>query len=147
MRAIRIHAYGGPDVMHLEDLPTPAPGPGQVLVRIAAASVNFLDLQKRSGQLVGQAFYKKAGIEADLPATIGSQGAGVIEALGDGVDNARPGERVVFAGASYATHALAPAKWLIRIPDEIPFEQAAAGMNQGFLAYVFTHFAYPVKPG
>src|SRR5262249_39212870 len=61
--------------------------------------------------------------------------------------NARPGERVVFAGASYATHALAPAKWLIRIPDEIPFEQAAAGMNQGFLAYVFTHFAYPVKPG
>ncbi len=61
MRAIRIHAYGGPEVMQLEELPMPVPGPGQVLVRVEAASVNFLDVQKRRGELVGQAFYRRAG--------------------------------------------------------------------------------------
>jgi NADPH2:quinone reductase len=147
MRAIRIHAYGGPEVMRPEELPTPVPGEGQVLVRVLAASVNFLDVQKRRGELVGQAFYKKAAVEAELPATMGSQGAGVVELVGDGVDNVKVGDRVVFAGASYATHAMAPAQWLIRVPEEITLEQAAAGMNQGFLAYVFTHFTYPVKPG
>jgi NADPH:quinone reductase len=147
MRAIRIHAYGGPDVMRQEELPTPVPGAGQVLVRVLAASVNFLDVQKRRGELVGQAFYKKAGVEPELPATMGSQGAGVVELVGEGVENVKAGDRVVFAGASYATHAMAPSKWLIRVPEQITLEQAAAGMNQGFLAYVFTHFTYPVKPG
>ena len=61
MHAIRIHAYGGPEVMQLEELPTPVPGPGQVRVRVEAASVNFLDVQKRRGELVGQAFYRRAG--------------------------------------------------------------------------------------
>jgi NADPH:quinone reductase len=148
MRAIRIQAYGGPEAMRLEDLPTPVPAAGQALVRVAAASVNFLDVQKRRGELVGQAFYKRAAVrEADLPATMGSQGAGVIEAVGDGLANFQPGDRVVFAGPSYATHALVPAPRLIRVPNEIPLDQAAAGMNQGFLAYAFTHFAYPLKPG
>jgi NADPH:quinone reductase len=148
MRAIRIYTYGGPEVMRPEDRPTPIPSAGQVLVQVHAASVNFLDVQKRRGELVGQAFYKKAGVgEPELPATIGSQGAGVIEAVGEGVSNCKPGDRVVFAGASYATHAVVPAQRLIRVPDEITLEQAAAGMNQGFLAYAFTHFAYPVKPG
>ncbi len=148
MRAIRIHSYGGPEVMQWEELPTPTPGPGQVLIRVEAASVNFLDVQKRRGELVGQAFYRRgrAG-ELDLPATLGSQGAGVVEELGPGVDNIKVGVRVVFVGDSYATHALAPAAWLTPVPDEIGTEQAAAGMNQGFLAYAFTHFAYPVKQG
>jgi NADPH2:quinone reductase len=148
MKAIRIHKYGAPESMQLEDLPTPTPGEGQVLVRVEAASVNFLDVQKRRGELVGQAFYRKAGIgDPELPATIGSQGVGIVEALGPGVSNARIGDRVVFAGSSYASHALAPADWLISVPDGISVEQAAAGMNQGFLAYAFTNFAYPVKPG
>jgi NADPH:quinone reductase len=148
MRAIRIHAYGGPEVMQLEELPTPVPGPRQALVGVEAASVNFLDVQKRRGELVGQAFYRRGGAnEPDLPATLGSQGVGVVEELGPDVGNVRVGERVVFAGSSYATHALAPAAWLIRVPDGIGVEQAAAGMNQGFLAYAFTHFAYPVKAG
>jgi NADPH:quinone reductase len=146
MRAIRIHAYGGPEVMQWEELPTPVPGPGQALVRVEAASVNFLDVQKRRGELVGQAFYRR-GDEPELPATLGSQGVGVVEEVGAEVGNVQAGDRVVFAGASYATHALAPAVWLIPVPDGIGIEQAAAGMNQGFLAYAFTHFAYPVKAG
>ena len=148
MRAIRIHAYGGPDVMRLEELLTPVPRSGEALVRIQAASVNFLDVQKRRGELVGQAFYHRAGgSEPDLPATLGSQGVGVVEALGPEVNNTKVGARVAFWGDSYATHALVPAQRLIAIPEEITFEQAAAGMNQGFLAYVYTHFVYPIKPG
>lgn len=148
MRAIRIHSYGGPDVMKFEECPTPAPGAGQVLVRVEAASVNFLDVQKRRGELAGQAFYRRAGIgEAEFPAILGTQGVGVIEELGPEVSKVRVGDRVVFAGTSYATHAVAPADWLIPVPEGVGIEQAAAGMNQGFLAYAFTHFAYPVKPG
>jgi len=147
MHAIRIHSYGGPEVMQWEELPTLVPGPGQVLVRVEAASVNFLDVQKRRGELAHQAFYRrKSASEPDLPAILGSQGVGVVEALGPEVQNVRVGDRVVFVGDSYATHALAPAAWLIRVPDGIDVQQAAAGMNQGFLAYAFTHFAYPVKP-
>jgi len=71
----------------------------------------------------------------------------VVEALGPDVHTVRVGDRVAFAGNSYATHAVVPASWLIAVPEGIGVEQAAAGMNQGFLAYAFTHFAYPVKPG
>jgi NADPH:quinone reductase len=148
MHAIRIHTYGGPEVMQWEELATPVPGPGQVLVRVEAASVNFLDIQQRRGELVGQDFYRRAGASAsDLPATLGSQGVGVVEDLGPEVRNVRVGDRIVFLGNSYATYAWAPAAWLIPVPDGIGIEQAAAGMNQGFLAYAFTHFAYPIKPG
>ncbi len=148
MHAVRIHSYGGPDVMQWEELPALTPGPGQALVRVEAASVNFLDVQKRRGELVGQAFYRRAGAgQPDLPATLGSQGVGIVEKLGPEVRNINVGDRVVFVGDSYATHALAPAAWLTPVPEGIGIEQAAAGMNQGFLAYAFTHFAYPVKQG
>jgi NADPH:quinone reductase len=146
MKAIRIHAYGGPEVMQLEDLPTPAPGPGEALVRIHAAGVNFIDVQRRRGELVGQAFYSRHASDG-LPAFLGSQGVGMVEAVGAGVTNLKPGDRVSFWGSSYATHVALPAVRLVRIPDEVSFEIAAAGLNQGFLAYVFTHHAYPVKPG
>ena len=160
MEAIRIHEYGGPDVMRLEELPTPVPGSGEALVRIYAASVNFLDVQKRRGELVGQAFYHRqsntrpqvppgvrAHIGDELPAFLGSQGVGIVEGVGTGVTNVKAGDRVSFWGNSYATHAALPAARLIRIPEEVSFEIAAAGMNQGFIAYAFTHHAYPVKPG
>jgi NADPH2:quinone reductase len=147
-KAIRIHAYGGPDVMQLEELPMPVPGPAQTLVRVHAASVNFLDIQKRRGELVGQAFYQRAGGgEPEFPAILGSQGVGVVEAIGPEVSNVRIGDRVSFWGNSYTTHAVIPSVRLVALPDGVSFEQAAAGMNQGFLAYVFTHFVYPVKPG
>jgi NADPH2:quinone reductase len=146
MNAIRIHAYGGPEVMQLEELPTPVPGPGEALLRIRAASVNFIDVQKRRGELAGQAFYNRYGGD-QLPAFMGSQGVGVVEALGSEVANVKLGDRVSFWGNSYATHAVLPAARLVRLPDELSFELAAAGLNQGFLAYAFTHHAYPVKPG
>jgi NADPH2:quinone reductase len=148
MKAIRIHAYGGPEVMRLEDLPVPVPGPAQALVRVRAASVNFLDIQKRRGELVGHAFYQRASSgEPEFPAILGSQGVGIVEAIGPDVKNVRVGDRVAFWGSSYTTHAALPSVRLMGIPDGLSFEQAAAGMNQGFLAYAFTHFAYPVKPG
>lgn len=148
MQAIRIHAYGGPEVMRLEETPMPVPQAGQTLIRIHAASVNFLDVQKRRGELVGQAFYHRTGSgEPDLPTTLGSQGVGVVEAIGPEVSNVAVGDRVSFAGESYASHAVVHAVRLIRIPEGISFEQAAAGMNQGFLAYSFTHFAYPIRAG
>jgi len=132
MKAIRIHAYGGPKVMRLEELPTPSPVPGEALVRVHAASVNFLDVQRRSGDLVGQAFYSRHASD-DLPALLGSQGVGVVEALGAGVANLKAGDRVSFWGNSYATHAALPAARLVRIPGELSFEIAAAGLNQGFI--------------
>ncbi|HVI10871.1 MAG TPA: quinone oxidoreductase [Candidatus Binatia bacterium] len=146
MYAIRIHSYGNAEVMRWEELPTPVPGPGQVLIRVEAASVNFLDIQKRRGELEGQAFYRDKGASG-LPATLGSQGVGVIEQLGPDVKNVSVGDRVIFVGESYATHAIARAAWLSRVPAALTVEQAAAGITQGFLAYAFTHFAYPVKPG
>jgi NADPH:quinone reductase len=146
MRAVRIHSYGGPEVMQVEELPLPVPGPEQALLRVEAASVNFLEVQMRRGELVGQAFYRAHGAAPDLPATVGSQGVGVVEQLGSGVSNVKVGSRVIFFGSSYATHALAPAAWLIPVPDRVSTEQAAGGLNQGFLAYAFTHFAYPVQP-
>ena len=146
IRAIRIHAYGGPEVLQIEEIPAPVASSGEAVVRVAAASVNFIDIQKRRGELVGQAFYQRweSGI---LPAPMGSQGVGIVEQIGPDVGNAKPGDRVSFWGSSYATHVLVPALRLIHIPDDISFEQAAGGLNQGFLAYAFTHFAYPVKPG
>lgn len=148
MKAIRIHSYGGPEVMRWEELPLPIPAAAQALVRVCAASVNFLDVQKRRGELVGQAFYQRAGGgEPEFPAILGSQGVGVVEAIGSGVSNVRVGDRVAFWGPSYTTHAVLPSARLIPIPDGLSFEQAAGGMNQGFLAYAFTHFAYPIKPG
>src|SRR5260370_17396848 len=148
MKAIRIHAYGGREVMQLEELPIRVPGPAQALVRVRAASVNFLDIQKRRGELVGQAFYQRAaGGEPEFPAILGSQGVGIVEAIGSEVKNVRVGDRVAFWGSSYTTHAALPSLRLIGIPDGLSFEQAAAGMNQRFLAYAFTHFAYPVQPG
>jgi NADPH:quinone reductase len=146
MHAIRIHSYGSPDVMRWEEVPTPIPGPGQILVRVVAASVNFLDILKRRGELETQAFYRDKGASG-LPAIMGSQGIGVVEQLGPDVKNLSIGDRVTFVGASYATHALAKAAWSTRVPEGISIEQAAAGITQGFLAYAFTHFAYPVKPG
>jgi NADPH2:quinone reductase len=132
--------------MQVEELPLPVPGPEQALLRVEAASVNFLDVQMRRGELVGQAFYRAHGAAPDLPATMGSQGVGLVEKLGSATDQVRVGSRVIFFGSSYATHALAPAAWLIPIPDSISTEQAAGGLNQGFLAYAFTHCAYPVQP-
>src|SRR5262249_17064152 len=100
MRAIRIHEYGGPESMRLEDLPIPKPGDGQALVRLEAAGVNFIDVYQRSGLYKGQ-----------LPVPLGLEGAGVVEAVGHGVTTVHAGDRVAWTGVpgSCPTHHVVPA--------------------------------------
>src|SRR5207248_9825367 len=122
MRAIRIESVGGPEVMKLVEMPTPAPGSGQALVRVEASGVNFIDIYQRSG------VYK-----LPLPFTPGQEGAGVVEAVGAGVQEVRAGDRVAWGGpiGSYATHLLAPSAKLVPIPRGVDARRAAAAMLQG----------------
>lgn len=138
MQAIRYHEFGGPEVLQLEELTVPTPGPGQALVRVAAAGVNFIDIYQRNGM------YK-----VPLPAIPGNEGAGVVEAVGAGVTNVVAGDRVAWFGATgcYAEYALVPADKLAPLPAALSFEQGAAAMVQGVTAYVLSHVTYPLKPG
>lgn len=138
MQGIRVHEYGGPEVMRLEELATPAPGPGQALVRVEAAGVNFIDIYQRSGQ------YQMA-----LPFTPGSEGAGVVEAVGPDVAGLAAGDRVAWAAGpcSYATHVAIPAEKLVVLPPGIDSREAAAAMLQGITAHYLTHSTYPLKAG
>ncbi len=148
MQAVRIYEYGSSDVLKLEALPMPEPKAGEVRVRVEAASVNFLDIQQRRGDLVKQDYYKReGGIENEFPMALGQQGVGIVEAVGAEVNNVKVGDRVNFFGNSYATYAIAPANRVIPVPDGISLEQAAAGLTQGFIAYQLVNFAYPVKEG
>ncbi len=138
MNAIRYHEFGGPEVLKLEELPVPAPGPGQALVKIAAAGVNFIDIYQRLG------WYK-----VPLPAIPGGEGAGVVEAVGPGVTGVAAGDRAAWFGASgcYADYALVPSDKLAPLPVPLSFEQGAAAMVQGVTAYVLSHVTYPLKSG
>jgi NADPH2:quinone reductase len=138
MRAIRIEAPGGTDVMKLAEMPTPAPGSGQALVRIEAAGVNFIDIYQRSG------LYK-----IPLPFTLGQEGAGVVEAVGEGVQDLRVGDRVAWAGplGSYATHQLIPAARLVPVPRGLDAKSAAAAMLQGMTAHYLVTDTFPLRPG
>lgn len=138
MNAIRVHEVGGPEVMRHEELPAPAPGAGDALIRLEAVGVNFVDIYQRSG------LYRMT-----LPFTPGSEAAGVVEAVGAGVTTVRPGDRVAYAGVlgAYATHALVPAARLVPIPDGVDARTAAAVMLQGMTAHYLTHSTYPLKAG
>ena len=110
MKAIQIKETGGPEKMELVDLPRPVAGPGQALVKIAASGVNFIDVYFRTG------LYK-----AELPATLGSEGAGLVDSIGPGVTEVAPGDRVayVMARGSYAEYAVVPAAQTVKIPAAI----------------------------
>ena len=138
MKAILYQEYGGPEVLEYVERPTPAPGPGQVLVKVGAAGVNFIDIYQRLG------WYK-----APLPAIPGNEGAGVVEAVGEGVTEVAGGDRVAWLGgaACYAEYALVPADKLAPLPDALSFVQGAAAMVQGITAYVLANVTYPLKPG
>jgi NADPH2:quinone reductase len=138
MKAIQIKETGGPEKMELVDLPQPVPGPGQALVRIAASGVNFIDVYFRTG------LYK-----AEVPATLGSEGAGTVEAVGPDVSDVTPGERVAYAMArgSYAEYAVVPAAQLVKIPAHVDFQTAAAAVLQGMTAHYLTHSTFPLKSG
>jgi NADPH2:quinone reductase len=124
--------------MQLVDVPVPQPGPRQALVRLHASGVNFIDVYFRMGLY-----------PADLPITLGSEGAGVVEAVGPGVTEVAPGDRVAYAMArgSYAQYAVVPAAVLVKIPDHLDYTTAAAAMLQGMTAHYLTHSTYALKSG
>ncbi|SPF53276.1 Quinone oxidoreductase [Candidatus Sulfopaludibacter sp. SbA4] len=139
MKRIQVNETGGPENMQLVDVPTPAPGPKQALVRIAATGVNFIDVYYRIG------LYK-----ADLPVTLGNEAAGTVEAVGPEVSEVAVGDRVAYAGmarGSYAEFAVVLAAQLVKIPDGLDFQTAAAAMLQGMTAHYLTHSTYPLKSG
>jgi len=138
MKRIQVNETGGPDNMQLAEVPTPAPGPKQALVRIAATGVNFIDVYYRIG------LYK-----ADLPVTLGNEAAGTVEAVGPEVSEVAVGDRVAYAmtRGSYAEFAVVPAAQLVKIPDGVDFQTAAAAMLQGMTAHYLTHSTYPLKSG
>ena len=138
MNAIQIQETGGPEVLKLVELPIPTPGPGQVLIRVEAVGVNFIEIYFRKGQ------YK-----ATFPMIPGSEAAGTVEELGPGVNGFKPGDPVASAGVlgSYAEYALVPAAQLVKVPRGVTPEQAAAVMLQGMTAHYLAYSTYPLKAG
>jgi len=138
MKAIRVTSFGGPEVLRLEDVPIPAPGPGQVLVKVEAAGLNFIDVYHRTGLYANP-----------LPFTPGPEGAGAVAALGPGVSGFRPGDRVAWASGlgSYAEQVLVPAAHLVPVPSGVDTHTAAALMLQGMTAHYLSESTYPLKAG
>jgi NADPH2:quinone reductase len=139
IHAIRVHEHGGPEKLVWEELPKPSPKPGEVLIRQHAVGLNYIDVYFRTG------LYKAPS----MPVTIGMEGAGVVEAAGEGVTEFQAGDRVAYAGAlgAYAEYRSAPAEKLVKIPEGIDFTQAAAMMLQGMTAQFLIKRTYPVKQG
>jgi NADPH2:quinone reductase len=138
-KAIRIHAHGGPDVLKWEQVPTPEAGPGEALIHHEAVGLNYIDVYFRTG------LYKSA-----LPATIGMEGAGTVLAVGDGVTDIAPGDRVAYAGGpigAYATERVIAADRLVKLPEAISFETGAAMMLQGMTAQYLLRRTFPVQAG
>jgi NADPH2:quinone reductase len=139
MKAIRFDKTGGPEVLSYQDYDLPPPPPGQVRVRHRAIGVNFIDIYHRSGLY-----------PVPLPSGLGSEAAGVIEALGEGVTGFTPGMRVGYSGGvlgAYAEASNVPADKLIRIPDAISDEVAAAALLKGMTAQYLLKRTYAVKRG
>lgn len=137
--AIRIHRIGGPEVLQWEAIDVPSPAPGEVRVRHAAVGLNFIDTYHRTGLY-----------PLPLPAGIGLEGAGTVEALGEGVSDLAVGDRVAYAGGpvgAYAEVRNIPAHRLLKLPDAISFDTAAAMMLQGLTAAYLLRKTYCVQPG
>ncbi|NEC65367.1 quinone oxidoreductase [Streptomyces sp. SID9727] len=139
MHAIRITEHGGPEVMAWTELPEPTPSPGEALVRLGAAGVNFMDVGARTVGGPGWA----------APAVLGAEGMGYVTALGEGVEGLAVGDRVAwfYHPGSYAEVLAVPADRLVKVPDDVPDETAAAVMMQGLTANHFTTETYAVGPG
>lgn len=138
-KAIRFHKLGGPEVLRLDDITVPDPGPNQARVRHTAIGVNFIDTYQRAGLY-----------PMPLPCVAGNEGAGVVEAVGPGVTMVKPGDRVAYTGAppgAYAEARLFAADRLVKIPDGVSDEQAASMMLKGMTVWYLIHRTYPVKAG
>ena len=138
MQAIQVSQAGGPEVLIPVDLPVPTPKPNEALVQIKAAGVNFIDVYVREGRY-----------PTPLPFVNGQEAAGVVTEVGPEVTSLKAGDRVAYTSAlgSYAEYAAVPASRLVKVPDELDFEQAAAAMLQGMTAHYLVHSSYPLKKG
>lgn len=138
MKAVRVHKYGGPEVLTLEEIPIPEPKAGEARVKIEAIGVNYIDIYQRTGLYPLQ-----------TPFTLGTEGAGIVDAVGPNVTEVKKGERVGYASipGSYAEYAIVPAARLVPIPSNIDARSAAALMLQGMTAHYLTHSTYPLKKG
>jgi NADPH2:quinone reductase len=138
MKAIRIAVAGGSDVMKLEEVPTPTPGKGQLLVKLDAAGLNYIDTYQRSGLY-----------PVPMPYTPGSEGAGTVVELGEGVTEFAKGDKVAWTGllGSYAEYHAIPADRAVKVPSGMDTKLAAAIMLQGMTAHYLSHDTFPLKPG
>src|SRR5579863_6688000 len=138
MKAVFIEHIGDAGALRFADFAKPEPAPGQALVKLAASGVNFIDTYQRSG------LYK-----IPLPAVLGMEGAGTVEALGPNVSGFRIGDPVAWAMSrgSYAEFAAVPAQFLVKVPAGVEARQAAAAMLQGMTAHYLTHSTFPIEPG
>jgi NADPH2:quinone reductase len=138
VRAVRLEAHGGPEVLVAADVPDPEPGAGEVLVALAAAGVNYIDTYMRSGTY-----------STPLPLVPGVEGAGTVRAVGPGVDTVAVGDRVAFSDAvgSYAELIVVPAEKLVAVPEGTELETAATVLLQGMTAHYLVHDTHPVAPG
>jgi NADPH:quinone reductase len=137
MKAIRVESTGGPEVLQLAEVPSPIPAAGQVLVRVEAAGVNFIDVYQRTGLYA-----------VPLPRTPGLEGAGVVESLGPGVSGFSAGDRVAWSSTpgSYAEEAVVAADALVKVPEGVPSRTAAAVMLQGMTAHYLVETVYSLGP-
>jgi NADPH2:quinone reductase len=138
MKAIRIHAPGGPEALRYEEVPRPEPKEGEAVVKVEAAGVNYIDVYHRTGAYKGS-----------FPLTLGVEGAGTVAAIGPGVSGLRVGDRVasVSMAGSYAEYAVVAADKLVPLPDGVSFAQGAATMLQGMTAQYLACSTYPLKAG
>jgi NADPH:quinone reductase len=138
MKAIELTETGGPEIMHLREIPTPIPQESEVLIRVAVTGVNFIDLYVREGRYGNE-----------LPFTPGQEAAGTVVAVGKSVSHLQEGDRVAWYSilATYAEYAVAPGERVVPIPIGVTFEQAAAALLQGITAHYLSHSAYPIQPG
>jgi NADPH2:quinone reductase len=144
MKAIVIEAYGGPEVLQRQEIDVPVPGPGDVLVRVSHAGINFMDIGTRQGRYAASHSYR-----VSLPCTLGMEGAGEIVELGAGVARLAAGDRVAWciSWGSYAEYAVVPAALVAKLPDGIGFDVAAAAMFQGCTAHYLVHDVAQLQPG
>jgi len=136
MKAIQIQQTGGPEVLNLVDLTVPTPGPGEVLVKIHASGINFIDI-----------YYREGRYKTELPFIDGQAGAGIVEAVGGGVTDFKPGDPVAWCHimGSYAEYSVVPAAMLIHVPPHLDLKLAAAVILQGMTAHYLAHSTFPLK--
>jgi NADPH:quinone reductase len=138
MKAVRVHAPGGPEALKFEDVPEPTPKPGEVIVKVDAAGLNYIDVYQRSGH------YK-----LDMPLTLGLEAGGTVTAVASGVTEVKIGDKVAYTGVpgAYAQYAAVPAAKIVVLPQGVSTRQGAAAMLQGMTAHYLACSTYPLKKG